>query len=159
MTPEQFALHAKPIDKRAFFMVYRPNEGFIHDADYSTCEELENINLAIKNTKYFLENLKKQHNENIEKIKNINIDDNSKKIIIFNLGIKYNKERKPFAKKYQELMKEQEVIKKKYNIVGTVKSELTFSSILIHELFKLLPKEKQVEAMENAYKTCQRLGI
>lgn len=159
MNPEVLALHATPIDKKAFYLVYRPNEGFRYDADYSMCEELENINLAIKNTKDFLENLKKQHNKNIEKIKNIDIDENSKKIIIFNLGIKYNKERKPFAEKYQELMKKQEVIKKKYNIVGTVKSELTFSSILLHELFKLVPKGQQEQAIENAHKTCKRLGI
>lgn len=159
MRPEVFATHSEPINKTAYFTVYRPNLGYREDARIERCDELGDILFAINKINHELRKINVEHKRNFKKIQNLDLSDRDKKLLMVAMADEHKKLKQPYIDRLSELAKEKDVIKKKMGIIGQAKEKLSFHSILIHELFRFLTKEQGDIALERTRERCRELKI
>ncbi|HDX1153354.1 TPA: hypothetical protein RNX65_001410 [Pasteurella multocida] len=130
MKAELFALHNTPINRTALYAVY--SSEYKKNRTIERCEEYDNVILALQDVDAKLSALK----DSISK----------KSISVF----EYKRKRENLIKRKEKLMSLKEKIKEEKKIIGRIKGDVSFNSILIDELYQMLDKAKFDAALRNA---------
>lgn len=133
MTPEQFAMHATPINKSAIYTVYRPNLGYRGDKTFERCEEYDNVILAIEQAKAQLKVKKDKY-----KRKKNHIPTHHKA----NFEEKYQFEISELEARLSHLEQLKEEIKTKHGIISKYGKEPEFTQLLLDELYRIVEPER-----------------
>ena len=133
MTPEQFVLHATPINKSAIYTVYRPNLGYKGDKTFERCEEYDNVILAIEQVKNQLKTKKDKYNRKKNHIPVVHKA---------NFEEKYRIEISELETRLAELETLKSEVKAKYGIISKYGKEPEFTQLLLDELYRIIEPER-----------------
>lgn len=129
MDGRTFALHSRPIDRTALYVVY--SESGRNGYEIKRCDEFDFVIKAIQACDKALYALKQEFADSLD------------------CG-EYLARKKQITAKLKYLHSERKRISEKYHIQSGYKGEIDFKNILVDELYKMMDKDKFEAAMRNA---------
>ena len=155
MKPEKFALHAKAVDKDAYYTVYRPNQGYQNDECIERCEEYDNVTEAIRQTQMQISTFKQEfYDLQYQTLRDTTPENRVAEIErLTNL---YDAERDKCRRRLNQLENEAKALREKHGIIRRFGGEVHFQTILLEELYASLGEEKFQAAVRSAKRRFQK---